>query len=228
MSQNKLQCITLRRLDTNTPTCICGPAVAMAAIVSGPMESTMFLNLVVSMVDSSLAFVISSSFCSLAYFISASRALVSLSSSESYTSVCVCVCVCVCARVCVCVCVCVMTNNSWLPPSLPHYPQRCPSVWTHGFNSLCLCFQFGLLHSSFTLNLGGLCSGLCFGLSLSCGLYSSTARQKASKSGHMRIFQKTLTRGAKYERKVEWDNMKLRVLSILNTHCVLCSHQKVT
>ena len=65
-------------------TCISGPAVEIAAIVSAPMESTILLNLTVSISDSSRDFSISNSFCSLMYFSSASLALVSLSSSDSY------------------------------------------------------------------------------------------------------------------------------------------------
>lgn len=65
-------------------TCISGPAVAMVAMVSEPMASTIFLNLPVSISDSSRDLTISSSFCSLMYFNSASRALVRRSSSDSY------------------------------------------------------------------------------------------------------------------------------------------------
>ena len=56
----------------------------MEAIVSDPMESTMFLNFSVSMPDISLALVISRSFCSRMNFVSASLALVNRSSSDSY------------------------------------------------------------------------------------------------------------------------------------------------
>ncbi len=65
-------------------TCISGPAVEMVAIVSDPIASTMFLNFPVSISDNSRALTISSSFCSLIYFNSASRALVKRSRSDSY------------------------------------------------------------------------------------------------------------------------------------------------
>ena len=64
-------------------TCISGPAVEMAAIVSAPMASTIFLNFDVSISESSRDFEISNSFCSLMYLISASRALERRSSSDS-------------------------------------------------------------------------------------------------------------------------------------------------
>ena len=58
--------------------------MAMEASVSAPIESTMFLNLSVSMEESSLALVISRSFCSPRYLSSAVRAEVNLSSSDSW------------------------------------------------------------------------------------------------------------------------------------------------
>lgn len=66
-------------------TCISGPETAMARIVSAPIEVTMSLNLLVSMSAISLAFSSSRSFCSFRYFVSASLARVSLSSSDSWT-----------------------------------------------------------------------------------------------------------------------------------------------
>ena len=80
-------------------TCISGPAVAIAAMVSEPMESTMFLNLSVSIPAISLDLDISSSFCSRMNLISASRAADSRSSSDSYTH-CRCISLMSIARVC--------------------------------------------------------------------------------------------------------------------------------
>ena len=65
-------------------TCISGPEVAIALMVSEQMACTMLLNFSVSMVAISQAFVISSSFCSLTYLVSASLALVNLSNSDCY------------------------------------------------------------------------------------------------------------------------------------------------
>ena len=65
-------------------TCISGPAVHIAAMVSDPIASVMSRNFFVSIVDRSRDFTISSSFCSRIYLSSASRACVSLSSSDSY------------------------------------------------------------------------------------------------------------------------------------------------
>ena len=65
-------------------TCISGPEAAIALMVSEPMAYTMLLNFSVSMVAISRAFVISSSFYSLTYLVSASLALVNLSNSDCY------------------------------------------------------------------------------------------------------------------------------------------------
>ena len=65
-------------------TCVSGPEVAIALIVSEPIACTMLLNFSDSMVAISRAFVISSLFCSLTYLVSASRALVNFSNSDCY------------------------------------------------------------------------------------------------------------------------------------------------
>ena len=65
-------------------TCTSGLEVAIALMVSEPMTCTMLLNFSVSMFAISRAFVISSSFCSLTYVVSASLALVNLSNSDCY------------------------------------------------------------------------------------------------------------------------------------------------
>lgn len=68
----------------STLTCISGPELAIEAIVSDPIEVTMSLNLRVSMAAISLVLSISSSFCSRMNLFSASLALVSRSSSDSW------------------------------------------------------------------------------------------------------------------------------------------------
>ena len=56
----------------------------MELMVSEPMACTMLLDFSVSIVAISLAFVISSSFCSPTYLVSASLARVNLSNSDCY------------------------------------------------------------------------------------------------------------------------------------------------
>ena len=66
-------------------TCILGPQISIAMTISEPMACTMLLNYSVSMFAISRAFVISSSFCSPTYLVSASLALVNLY-SDCYIS----------------------------------------------------------------------------------------------------------------------------------------------
>ena len=67
-----------------TRTCISGPEVAIALMVSEPMACTMLLIELLSLI--SRAFVISSSFCFLTYLVSASLACVNLSNSDCYNN----------------------------------------------------------------------------------------------------------------------------------------------
>lgn len=76
--------VDLRPRADRRRTCISGPAVAMAWSVEAPMASTWLLNLEVSISAYSRLLLSSISFCSRRNLSSASLALVSLSSSDSW------------------------------------------------------------------------------------------------------------------------------------------------